>query len=72
MMEMFTTKLFTGDYHFFDYKYDIESYAGQDAGGAAQLLGREEVGDGLHESLLSRAKIEMVQGRGHGAAVSHP
>ena len=38
MMEMFTTKLFTGDYHFFDYKYDIESYAGQDAGGAAQTL----------------------------------
>ncbi len=30
--------LFTGAYHFFDYKYDIEGYAGQDAGGAAQTL----------------------------------
>ncbi len=30
--------LFSGDYHFFDYKYDIEGYAGQDAGGTAQTL----------------------------------
>ena len=30
--------LFTGDYHFFDYKYDIAGYTGQDAGGAAQML----------------------------------
>ena len=30
--------LFSGDYHFFDYKYNIEGYAGQDAGGAAQTL----------------------------------
>ncbi len=30
--------LFTGDYHFFDYKYDIAGYAGQDAGGMAQAL----------------------------------
>ncbi len=30
--------LFSGNYHFFDYKYNIQGYAGQDASGAAQVL----------------------------------
>ncbi len=37
-VEMDSGMLFTGNYHFFDYKYDIEGYAGQDAGGMAQIL----------------------------------
>ncbi len=32
------TMLFSGDYHFFDCKYNIEGYTGQDAGGPAQVL----------------------------------
>ena len=30
--------MFTGDYSFFDYKYDISGYTGQDFGGPAQYL----------------------------------
>ncbi len=30
--------MFTGDYHFFDYKYDIAGYTGQDYGGPAQMI----------------------------------
>jgi len=30
--------MFTGDYHFFDYKYNIAGYTGQDYGGVAQYL----------------------------------
>ena len=30
--------MFTGDYGFFDYKYNIEGYTGQDFGGLAQYL----------------------------------
>lgn len=30
--------MFTGDYGFFDYKYNIEGYSGQDFGGLAQYL----------------------------------
>ena len=30
--------MFTGDYGFFDYKYDIPGYHGQDFGGPAQLF----------------------------------
>ncbi|MBR6376211.1 MAG: hypothetical protein IKS05_00430 [Oscillospiraceae bacterium] len=30
--------MFTGDYGFFDYKYDIAGYHGQDFGGPAQFF----------------------------------
>ncbi len=30
--------IFTGDFHFFDYKYNIPGYSGQDYGGAAQTI----------------------------------
>ena len=30
--------MFTGDYHFFDYKYNITGYSGQDYGGLAQYV----------------------------------
>ena len=30
--------MFTGDYGFFDYKYDIPGYHGQDFGGPAQIF----------------------------------